>query len=260
MASSVTRFGQSLQIYCAGPNRKYTLLNPREFEWGSLLRNIFEDHALSLPRQAIYTQDMRTRTYPYNEASSIPLEESFDEPAMLLQGDMLTPSTTRGLLMGEMGVTNSQAKQPILASFGARTCVIVAVYNPVNQRCALAHVDSMMNQALTLTQLLRLIDDREGETPISVWLASGEGKSALNSFYSIIYEYERFANLELKGIYYQYKSLGIDARTGDVFVNIDLKKIDLGEGVEERSKSLMRASMMSGMDEYYTPEMAFNGV
>jgi len=151
-----------------------------------------------------------------------------------------TTEESFSVLQHEITITDGGNPKPILGSFGAGPCVIIAAYNPVTNQAMLTHVD-----ALTSLSSLDAYFDRLSPSPrakLQVHLAGGDDSSKeqvtiiLEKIYSLRDAEILSANLCCG---HESKSLAIDSRTGEVFTVFHPKQLGKTEDHEFRMARVM---------------------
>jgi hypothetical protein len=159
----------------------------------------------------------------------------------------------QGILQHEIGLTRDTDAHPILASFGAKPCVIMAAYNPETHSGLLCHIDSLT----TLSSLDRHIDKIKGNgtTPIEIHLVGGE-MSSKKMVIALLAKIDDMPGLTIKssnliGNPQDSKSLAIDTRSGEIFTEFANQQITLSPNYERRLQWIEMQSSESPIQLFY---------
>lgn len=158
-----------------------------------------------------------------------------------------TSGEARNIPQHGVGYTDATSAKPILGSYGAGPCLIVAVYNPETKTAALSHVDELT--------LLHSITDifyqlgKNSKEKLQVHLAGGD-ESSRNMVTEIINIISHTPNAEIISSDVLNpgggsKQLAIDARTGEVFTEFKLDQLDTGPNYE-RGKTALNSAVFEG--------------
>lgn len=133
----------------------------------------------------------------------------------------LSGNQDAGVSQADIAYTHPDDKHPILASYGAGPCVIVAAHNPKTGVTALAHIDSLteLNHSVRL-----MMYSVRGKTPdiVEVHLAGAVEHSGGDiTLGKVIQVLDTLDFVEIKSANVargtDAESLAIDSRTGEVF-------------------------------------------
>lgn len=133
--------------------------------------------------------------------------------------------------MGEIAMTHSSGKQRILATFGAGSCLIVALYNPATKEAALAHLDAFskiesLNKYIVKMKRSSSSDEQNG---LRVYLAGGHKSSASQSRqYDLIRLLENHSDVKIVGCGFDSGTtdLAIDSENGEIWTHFNHKDLD----------------------------------
>lgn len=151
-----------------------------------------------------------------------------------------TPEEARGVAQRELVMANLDSQKPILGTFGADSCVAIAVYNPTTHKAMLSHVDALTE----LSSLRRYLDiiAQDSTEKLQVHLAGGQESSKevcakiikmLNDRGDNTIKSSKLIPLGGSG-----ESLAIDARTGEVFTSFNPDQLDLGTDFDSKNQLL----------------------
>lgn len=121
--------------------------------------------------------------------------------------------------------TSCNSNQPVLGSYGAGPCVIVALYNLENKNVALSHIDAA-NVADTIGEMISQIDSKSGSALLEAHVTGGNP-----STHSIFTQVQILNKLKLHNITIKSSNLGyndpnsvkdlaIDSCTGKIYTNL----------------------------------------
>jgi hypothetical protein len=149
-----------------------------------------------------------------------------------------TPNEARGVAQNELVMANLDSQKPILGTFGADSCVAIAVYNPTTHKAMLTHVDALTD----INSLKKYLDiiAKDSSEPLQVHLAGGD-KSSKKMCANIIKMLKDRGDNTIKSsklipLGQSGESLAIDARTGEIFTSFTFKQLDLGNDFDFKSK------------------------
>ncbi|MGC1853947.1 MAG: hypothetical protein WA659_01015 [Candidatus Aquirickettsiella sp.] len=129
---------------------------------------------------------------------------------------------SQAVLQHEVAITNSKSKKPILGSYGARPCVIVALYNPSTKEAVLAHIDALTTLFSLNQYFTKLSSNAENGDKIQVHLSGGDNSSKKKTT-ALIKEINDCNDTEIISANIcngnDSKSLAIDSRTGEIFTS-----------------------------------------
>lgn len=139
----------------------------------------------------------------------------------------------QAVLQHEVAITNSNSTKPILGTYGAGPCVIVALYNPQTKVAALAHVDSLTN----INSLAHHVDQISSVGAVEVHLSGGDSssKKMVTEIIKLINSRQGAKIISANVCNgYESKSLALDSRTGAVFTSFDPKQLQHADDWELR--------------------------
>jgi hypothetical protein len=179
---------------------------------GSLLNNGYDNFFPSYMDQQLLINYVKTKLVNNSEANFVPKE-------------------VKAVCPHEVALTNTHSDKPILASFGAGSCIIAAGYNSASGKAVLAHIDSLTDLKSLKYQFDKLSD---GKIALQIHLTGGYSlykKLAIDIINTLKdYKGAEITSSELCSSDYGSKKLAIDARTGEIFTNFDLECLgDKGE-------------------------------
>ncbi len=124
-----------------------------------------------------------------------------------------------------VGYTDALSQRPVLTSFGAATCIIIAIYNPATKEAALAHFDSNSSPK-SLAEIFEKLSPG-GKENLDIHLAGGS-KLAEDVLDNVLKVINRKKNAVIKSskLMQEHDKLAIDARSGKPIYDFDLKQID----------------------------------
>lgn len=129
------------------------------------------------------------------------------------------PEESACILQHEYGVTKADAAQPVLGTYGAGPCVILALYDKQAKTAVLTHIDALTN----LYSLNQLFNEINPETTVA-HLAGGDSSSQEMCIKIIDMLEDRKINIANADIVREgFKgpaSLAIDARTGNIYAPV----------------------------------------
>jgi phosphotransferase system HPr-like phosphotransfer protein len=198
----------------------------------------------------------------YNEAKE---EESFFERVNMhshIETDgTFTKNEAQAILQHEVAITNSNSQKPILGSYGAGPCIIVAAYNVCTTQTILAHIDSLTS-ASSINAIFKQLQAKEDEE-IHVHIYGGDeveiSKKVAKTIINIINSQNNTeiisANVCNGG---RPKRFAIDSRSGEIFTKFSITQLDHAEDSDKRlqlvrlqfSESALRLSF-DGTKETY---------
>lgn len=152
-----------------------------------------------------------------------------------------SPEDTVAVLQNEYAITHAEDKTPILGTFGAGPCVIVAIYDAINKIAILAHCDecSNINDLQDIVGYLSLPHTQAHLYGYEV----GSLSDSLRNCYEIVKFLEtnkiQISNADIlrpKGS--PDGSLAIDARTGAIISPIKMSDLKITEAESERIANL----------------------
>jgi hypothetical protein len=150
-----------------------------------------------------------------------------------------TAGEAQGVLQHEVALTSRHSTKPVLGTYGAGPCIIVAAHNEETGEALLAHVDSLSNLK-SLSQHLDKIGGSEG-SKIRIHLLGGDTSSRKQASQIVSLIKGRSdteivtAELCAGG---ESKSLALDARTGEVFTTFRPQQLDLGKDSDARTRMI----------------------
>lgn len=138
-----------------------------------------------------------------------------------------------GVLQHEIGLTTANSEKPILGTYSAGPCVIVAMYNPKTKVAALAHVDCTTDLNSLYSHLCNILGN---DTAIDIHIAGGDStsESTVVSILKMINQNPRFILKTARILGRDIKSLAIDSRTGEIFTDFHHEQLDKGANVNMR--------------------------
>lgn len=158
------------------------------------------------------------------------------------------PQATCTVLPHEFAVTTADSIKPVLGTFGAVACLIIAIYDAEAKKAVLTHVDAF-SRIDSLTGLLELVSPASS----TVHLCGGDMSSqvmCMEIVELIETHYFKIANADIvrTGSIFDSASLAIDARTGAIYSPIFPKHLEAGE---DQAIRLQLAGMAMGKSSIY---------
>lgn len=153
------------------------------------------------------------------------------------------PQETCAVLQHEYAITTSNSIKPVLATYGAGPCLIIAIYDEESKKAVLTHVDSATHLD-SLNRLLKMMNPSSS----SVHLCGGD-MSSQDMCMDIVELIEsngfKISNSDIvrSGFCFDSASLAIDARTGSIYSPVSPKHLETGKDQEIR---LQMAGMVFG--------------
>ncbi|KTC81130.1 Uncharacterised protein [Legionella cherrii] len=150
-------------------------------------------------------------------------------------------SSTEGyaVLQHEIGITNNTSLKPILGSYGAGPCVIIAIWNATTKTALLAHVDKFTSLT-SVESLFKRISSDDNDI-LEVHLHGGDWSSKKQAA-QIIELVENHKNAKILSADVcndgHSKSLAIDGRTGEVFNDLSPAQLEHGRNSEDQLKKI----------------------
>lgn len=143
----------------------------------------------------------------------------------------------QAVLQHEVAITTADSEKPILGTFGADQCIIVALYNAQLQSAALAHVDSLTD----LSSLSKYFNQLSSEdTTIEVHLSGGQGNK--DKATEVIDFVKNYPNADIKSAKVcnpeASQSLAIDSRSGKTFTWFSVNQLQYPEDYKSRLLSV----------------------
>ncbi|MGD9153747.1 MAG: hypothetical protein PVG30_08890 [Gammaproteobacteria bacterium] len=125
-----------------------------------------------------------------------------------------------GVLQREYAITTANSKKPILGTYGAGPCLIVAIYDSKSKTAFLAHIDSATNLK-SLTQILKIFNPKT-----SVVHLFGGDNSSKNMCMDVVEIFEsnhfKLHNTDIvRSDWRNAASLAIDARNGQIYTPVE---------------------------------------
>ncbi len=165
------------------------------------------------------------------------------------RGDF-TAEDARSISQQEMGYTDATSERPVLATFGAGPCVILAIHNPDTKTATLAHIDRLTELNSTDQMFYQL--GKEGDSPLEVHLAGGDS-SSIEMVTKLVNQIAAKDNVVIKsadiiGNGFEGKRLAIDARTGEVFTDFEVDQLDMGPNADAKMQ-FMPTPLQLGFDD-----------
>lgn len=145
----------------------------------------------------------------------------------------------QGVLQHDIAITNSQSEKPVLGTYGAGPCIIVAAYNFSTQQGFLSHVDSL-TETPCLRQYLQRISGNQSDE-IQVHLHGGDNSSREQAA-GIVDFLRSQPNIKIvsanlcEGL--ESKSLALDTRTGEIFTDFAPSQLETGKDDEIKIRML----------------------
>lgn len=161
----------------------------------------------------------------------------FTGPLKLLKPINFNPDETIGVLQHEFAVTHAGSAQPILGTFGAGPCIILALYDKQNKQAFLAHIDSLTD----IDALSKLLISFSHRHPIAhLYGGDNMGKNLCISILEILEKHQiNIVNCKIEKVpFSEGASLAIDARTGTIYSPIQPKHLNLPLDAVKRLQSL----------------------
>jgi hypothetical protein len=171
-----------------------------------------------------------------------------------------TPSEAKGVSQNEVALTSGHRTKPVLGSFGAGPCFIVAAYNARTQQALLAHV-YILSDLNSLTQYLDKLGGNE-QSKIQIHLHGGDDSTRVQA--NQIIEFIRcrpgaeIVSANICNGSHDAASLAIDARTGDVFTDFRPQQLDLGEDFDARMK-ILGVQLRGGIRQPFPLRLIYDG-
>lgn len=226
-----------------------------------LEENIAKDFADSLEvldGQYYYIGSKFIDRYNYYSSS---YEESKEEHSLLAEINSLPQIEGKGLFSDETAeavlqhtaaITGSNSDKPILGTYGAGPCVIIAAYNPSTNQALLMHIDGLTS----LSSLTKHIDSIANGITLQIHLRGGDGssKKMCTEIIKLLKSRDDIqiisANIGTGG---NAKSLAIDSRTGEIFTNFSPKQLHHEENYNDKIK------LVAMRIDKYPIELSFDG-
>ena len=138
-----------------------------------------------------------------------------------------TSEDAYGIIQGSVGYTNSTSQKPILGTYGAGPCIIVAMYNSETKKAALSHIDTSLDMNKTLNNMISSIQSSQ-DKKLSIHLRGGDS-SAKNQAKDLLNYLSKRGDVEIKScslVTYTSDRLAIDSRTGDIYTNFQVNQLE----------------------------------
>lgn len=175
--------------------------------------------------------------------------KSIQAPLRNTQQINFTPHEAVTVVQHEYAIATFDSRQPVLGTFGAGPCVILALYDKENRRAMLAHIDSLTD----LQSLSRTIQKFSSKNTIAHLL----GGDSSSQFMCIeLLEVLRKLNIEIENAdlinhFNPSASLAIDSRTGAIYSPIHHSQLSKTNDLDSRLQ-------MAGMGITTSPLTIFN--
>ena len=126
----------------------------------------------------------------------------------------------------EIAITNAASIKPILGSYGAGPCIIIAAFNPSTKQALLAHVDAVTVLSSLTAHLSKI---SESGTILQVHLAGGDHSTKTQAA-ELITLIAKLGSMEIVsadiGNGMASKSLAIDSHTGEIFTSFTPEQLE----------------------------------
>ncbi len=147
-----------------------------------------------------------------------------------------------------MAFTNDVASRPVLVTFGAGPCVIVAAYNPKTHEASLTHIDAS-SDIRDLWPLISKIDGVDEKDPIEVHISGGNEE--LERAADIMRVLSYMNNVTIKSAYVDQShglsdAMAIDARTGNISAEFIPTNVDTPQGAMQGVENRLRSWAYTG--------------
>ena len=144
-------------------------------------------------------------------------------------------SDATNVIQGTYMKAESDSSFPVLGTFGAGPCLIMAIYCPGTNTAALAHLDA----GNTVSSITKLVSEMAADHAVNVHFVGGdsESKDNLNSIYSAVLDLNNVTviNADISrtsaGI---SASLAIDSRTGTIYSPVIPANLTLEEDLDQQ--------------------------
>lgn len=144
--------------------------------------------------------------------------------------------------------TSCNSNQPVLGSYGAGPCVIVALYNPENKNVALSHIDAG-NITYTLRDMISQIDSKKESALLEAHITGGSpDRISIDNQVEILNEL-KLHNITIKSSKLGYndsnsvKDLAIDSCTGKIYTDLEGRNQLLhGENYDQKLEKIFHDS------------------
>lgn len=159
-----------------------------------------------------------------------------------------TAQEARDIMQHSAGFTDATSKRPIMASYGAGPCIIMAIHNPDQKSVALAHIDSLTTMDSVRNLFFVLCN---GKSPLEVHLRGGE-KASPHLAIQLLEMIDSQPDTLLKSACLcaedgNSKMLAIDSRSGEIFTDFDIANIDIGKDYLYRKTIMQSQRIPSGL-------------
>lgn len=162
------------------------------------------------------------------------------------------PAQTVTVLQHEYAISNAQSEQPILGTYGAGPCVILALYDKQDRVAILAHIDSMTDTQ-SISKLFSLISKNETVAHLAGGDRSHESVSMCIEIVDVLEKNNiKIENADLaRSEFNSASSLAIDARTGAIYSPVAYYQLAQTDDIEFRLKMTALHLQISALTQYH---------
>ncbi|WP_392538620.1 hypothetical protein [Legionella sp. 227] len=148
-------------------------------------------------------------------------------------------SSTEGyaVLQHEIGITNNTSLKPILGSYGAGPCFIIAIWNATTKTALLAHVDALTSLSSVESLFKRISSDDNDILEVHLHGGDSSSKKQAAQIIELVENHENAKILSADVCHDGHsKSLAIDSRNGEVFNELSPTQLEHGRNSEDQLK------------------------
>lgn len=169
-------------------------------------------------------------------------------------GDFAT-SESYAVLQHEVGITNGTSAKPIIGSYGAGPCIIMAIWNSNTKEAALAHIDALTSLSSVRSLFARIANDDNDSLEVHLHGGDSSSKKQAMEIVELVKSQNNaeIISANLCSLFGGSKSLALDSRTGKTFTIFSAKRL------EHSSDFMIKLQMIELQFEQSPLKLSFDG-
>lgn len=199
--------------------------------------------------------DKLKRKLDENRTEALREKHEKDEKLKSLQAPMrglkrvdFKKSDSMTVLQHEYAITNAESEKPVLGTFGAGPCLILALYDDKNKVAMLAHIDALTN----LTSLSILFSRVSKENTVAHLFGGNLSSKAMCIDVADLVERNniKIVNADIVRFDFSSASLAIDSRTGSIY-EVEPQQLESDKNMDARLRLVGLQFMPTAMTQVY---------
>lgn len=165
----------------------------------------------------------------------------------------INPENTFSIFQRHVGYTSENSNYPVLATYGAGPCIILALYNKETKKAGLAHIDGLTMADQTVWWMHTKLSNGKNES-LEAHISGGDTTSI--KMISNIINRLKYLKIKIKSSNvntYTVDQLAIDSRTGNISNNFHPRNVKKSKNFDLKMKIIGMQYQKSSISEQKIP-------